>query len=796
MPSRHHSTVDREPTPYPAALLESPEKSKDISDSVNEDDDDVVSEPARNELRLDGYCSQEPVTTNQQFVAPSDVQYSSSQPITRKRISLPTHSLPKRARPKRPSLQNPVMSNLDQYIAPLHKHHRLLVQHQYLPGGYKRLTQSEVTVDNLRQTGFLEPIVFPSFDAHANELLTLRRIATLIGYDCPLALVDVVTQRQIKNKMNMKEWIDYMSVTPQKRARIYDVLSLEVSTTKLKNYARKPDIVRDFDLINLVWPPCSYAMGDHPRVDTYCSMSAENAYTDFHVEFGGSCAYYDIAKGCKQFYLIPNSKKNLEIYENWLYSKDERTESFLPNLVDCCYRVEVHKNETIVIPSGWIYAVANLCDTTAISGNFLTSLHLKQELDVFDMEKRMGIKSYYQYPCFESIMWYSALYFYFSFPDEAPRDEIDIKLSVYETGALLPVESFTGQELEGFEHLLDFIFIQSQLLLTFEQPINTKGEYVDLPNQDYKTAYRMVPPVLDETCLSFTKKFGTWLSFHKHSEIELPKLTKNNYRDNKSQTRASRKGRRRRQQQQTLKLLLDNVSVKTNKAVLSRYKQHKVLLKKKQALLRLKERSQKKRDCFEFEESPEVIQLVNTEMNPDESSWEDSETRSFFFPSPSNGLGDNDFIELLNAYVDSESVPASNDQSKQSSIESRTVYDSLSVTFLPEQSSNNSFDTSQSIVSNDLFYDKDGSTTLVDVEAQLPTVQATDTLDLISFSDLKREMDLFPSMTETTLESNPNHMFILPKEEPTETLQPQPVSNENCLQLVLHSSSSFYKKYY
>lgn len=405
----------------------------------------------------------------------------------------------------------------------LHKNHQRLLGMSFPKDGFRRMPAESVNFSYFRDTGFNEPTIFPSSDTQNTRQLNLSKIATLIGYDCPLALVDVVTQKQIPNKMDMESWVKYMSLEPSKRGRIYDVLSLEVSTTKLAYYVRKPNIVRDLDLVNTVWPPGSFALGEYPHVDTYCLMSAENSYTEFHIEFGGSSAYYNILDGCKIFYLIPGTSKNWEAYTAWLTSSNDSDKKFLPNMVDVCYCVEVHSQQTILVPSGWIYAVVTPCDTISIAGNFLTFLHIYPQLSIYNLELQLGIEKEYQYPYFESIMWYTAIHFYLAFPDNSSRDGIDDIIAEYETGRLFDINAFTEQELDGFEELLNYLYIRAQILRDCDIIIDIYNEPVKISkNNGYNSAYTMVPPDLDEICVDFVQKFGAWITYHHRRSAKHP----------------------------------------------------------------------------------------------------------------------------------------------------------------------------------------------------------------------------------------------------------------------------------
>jgi hypothetical protein len=53
---------------------------------------------------------------------------------------------------------------------------------------------------------------------------------------------------------------------------------------------------REIDWIDKVWPQRWKAATKYPQVQVYCLMSVQNAYTDFHIDFGGSSVWYHVIK--------------------------------------------------------------------------------------------------------------------------------------------------------------------------------------------------------------------------------------------------------------------------------------------------------------------------------------------------------------------------------------------------------------------------------------------------------------------------------------------------------------------
>ena len=66
------------------------------------------------------------------------------------------------------------------------------------------------------------------------------------------------------------------------------------------------------------------------------------AYTDFHVDFGGTSVWYHVVSGQKRFYLIPPTTENLKKYELWTCSKTQDT-IFFGDVVgrNNCFQVNI-----------------------------------------------------------------------------------------------------------------------------------------------------------------------------------------------------------------------------------------------------------------------------------------------------------------------------------------------------------------------------------------------------------------------------------------------------------------------
>ena len=236
--------------------------------------------------------------------------------------------------------------------------------------------------------------------------LTVRRVAELYGQDEKVEVIDVKSQNGEGKKWNMRRWADYYENPNNKVVR--NVISLEVSQSKLGRLIRRPQIVRDLDLQDSVWPEELLAKGEYPRVQFYCLMSVADCFTDFHIDFGGSSVFYHILKGKKTFLFIPPKEKHLKKYEEWCMSPAQNW-TFLGDQTKECYRVDLSEGDTMLIPAGWIHAVWTPEDSLVIGGNFLTRLNFGMQLRVAQVEKATGVARKFRYPHFQKLHWYTAL---------------------------------------------------------------------------------------------------------------------------------------------------------------------------------------------------------------------------------------------------------------------------------------------------------------------------------------------------------------------------------------------------
>lgn len=353
--------------------------------------------------------------------------------------------------------------------------------------------------------------------------LTVRQVCHLVGPDEPLEVIDVKTQGTEGKHWNLAKWTDYYEAEGEKTVR--NVISLEVSSTKLGRLLRRPKVVRQIDLQDSVWPAEETAKGNYPKVQFYCLMSVADSYTDFHIDFGGSSVYYHILRGSKTFFFIPPKPKHLKAYEDWNNSP-EQNYTFLPNITKECYRVDLSEGDTMLIPSGWIHAVWTPSNSLVIGGNFLTRMHYPMQFRIVEIEKATKVSMKFRYPHFQKVMWYAVIKYLET--DPLPREVEDLFLNGSKFHRERPIwhkfrrhgvtsdggpEAYNARyysqaELDGLPDLINFIFRTVMISL---------GRIEGVSEDTRKKVVRSIPKSHGEP-LDVARKFALWVAWKRGNE--------------------------------------------------------------------------------------------------------------------------------------------------------------------------------------------------------------------------------------------------------------------------------------
>ena len=356
--------------------------------------------------------------------------------------------------------------------------------------------------------------------------LTVRQVCELYGPEEKVEVIDVKSQNGENKKWNMRRWADYYENPNNKVVR--NVISLEVSQSKLGRLIRRPKIVRDLDLQDSVWPEDLLAKGEYPRVQFYCLMSVADCFTDFHIDFGGSSVFYHILKGKKTFLFIPPKEKHLKKYEEWCMSPAQNW-TFLGEQTKECYRVDLSEGDTMLIPAGWIHAVWTPEDSLVIGGNFLTRMNFAMQFRVAQVEKATGVARKFRYPNFQKLHWYTALRYLED--DPLPNNVKDLLHSGFsfhrEKPAHLEFDAWGENSRAGSENYHTRYYSQSELdglpdlvRYLFRTALIDSGNITDGISADTRNAVKKSIPRGHGhgEPLEVIKTFAAWVSWKRGDE--------------------------------------------------------------------------------------------------------------------------------------------------------------------------------------------------------------------------------------------------------------------------------------
>eukprot|EP00126_Sphaerothecum_destruens_P001346 Sdes_comp14134_c0_seq1m3391 len=223
---------------------------------------------------------------------------------------------------------------------------KLLQNKKYPPLECLQLGGELLCEEYFHENGFQIPILVESSTGIGIEVpegMCIDDIMELVGEDTVFPVIDVSTQLEDPYEWNMRSWRD--AFLSHKRNHIFNVISLEFSKTKLADVIVSPRVVRQIDWIDNVWKDPT----TKPLVQKYCLMSFSGAYTDFHIDFGGTSVWYHILQGSKKFYFVPPTKHNLEKFTQWSSSPNQ-SDVFFADICDSCYEIFLEKGHTLFIP--------------------------------------------------------------------------------------------------------------------------------------------------------------------------------------------------------------------------------------------------------------------------------------------------------------------------------------------------------------------------------------------------------------------------------------------------------------
>uniref|UniRef100_A0AAQ5XJC0 Lysine-specific demethylase 2B n=1 Tax=Amphiprion ocellaris TaxID=80972 RepID=A0AAQ5XJC0_AMPOC len=292
-----------------------------------------------------------------------------------------------------------------------------LVSDSYSADFVHSMEGKDFTYEYVQREALRIPLIFKEKDELGIRMpdpeFTVSEIKGLVGSRRSVDVMDVSTQKG--TEMSMAQFVRYYETPEEERDKLFNVISLEFSHTKLENLIKRPTVVDQVDWVDNMWPSdlkqsqteATNVISEmkYPKVQRYCLMSVKGCYTDFHIDFGGTSVWYHVFKGQKVFWLVPPTPHNLALYEDWVLS-GKQSDIFLGDRADGCQRVELKQGYTFFIPSGWIHAVYTPVDTLVFGGNILHSFNIPMQLTIHEIENRTKVHSKFRFPFYYEICWY------------------------------------------------------------------------------------------------------------------------------------------------------------------------------------------------------------------------------------------------------------------------------------------------------------------------------------------------------------------------------------------------------
>ncbi|KAI0646748.1 Clavaminate synthase-like protein [Trametes meyenii] len=338
---------------------------------------------------------------------------------------------------------------------------------------FRRMKGSEVGVEWLEndESAMKEPIVVETVEGLGMKMppqgFTVADVVEAVGEDYPVEVIDVATQSNTPN-WTLGKWLEYWQTEPSKRDKIRNIISLEISGTPLADQVLPPRIVRELDWVEKFWPNIKKGRGhNYPKVQLYCLMGVGGAWTDWHIDFAGSSVYYHILSGAKVFYFIRPTPANLAAYERWS-GTEVQNHSWLGDMCDEVFKVELKTGNTMIIPTGWIHAVYTPADTLVFGGNFLHSYNVPTQIRVREIEIATHVPKKFRFPHFSRrvLCWYAG--------EKYLRD-------------LKAKEEFSLRVLESVEALAEFLVAESRTIERGTDPAKRQAKE-EVPGDRIKDA--------------------------------------------------------------------------------------------------------------------------------------------------------------------------------------------------------------------------------------------------------------------------------------------------------------------
>ena len=277
-----------------------------------------------------------------------------------------------------------------------------------------------------KEGGKADEDLYISYPRAMSSLSSMKRF---IDPSMQIPTIQVDTQDEGPS-WSMKDICAYFETPKKNRKHLLNIVSFNLALTGLDGHIMPPACIRDLDLVGRAWPSQSSTIFQHacvsnpfasieeldkidleayspPQTLTYLLLGPEGAYTDWHVDMGGSSVWYHVVTGQKTFMAAPDTSHNVTEFLKWSSStKDQST--FLGQRLEKCVRLELHAGDTLFLPGGWFHAVSTPKDTIVLGGNYINPLRLENALHVVMMEQKLRVGADAKYPKYDMLMYYAA----------------------------------------------------------------------------------------------------------------------------------------------------------------------------------------------------------------------------------------------------------------------------------------------------------------------------------------------------------------------------------------------------
>ncbi|KAM0748242.1 Clavaminate synthase-like protein, partial [Meredithblackwellia eburnea MCA 4105] len=235
--------------------------------------------------------------------------------------------------------------------------------------------------------------------------MSIGAVSEAVGVHTSVEVIDVASQSSLSH-WTLAQWAAYYE--DPSRDKVRNVISLEISSSPFSKQVEAPSLVKQLDWVENVWPNDLKLPQAYPTVQKYCLMSVKGCWTDWHVDFAGSSVYYHVLRGGKVFYFIRPTPANIKAYEEWSGSSERQENTWLGDMVDEVYKIELGPGNTMIIPTGWIHSVYTPEDSLVIGGNFVHSLNIGTQLDIYQVEINTKVPRKFRFPHFVKLLWFVA----------------------------------------------------------------------------------------------------------------------------------------------------------------------------------------------------------------------------------------------------------------------------------------------------------------------------------------------------------------------------------------------------